>query len=58
MDWVRVMGQTVEPLLPGSLRYALPMRLLGTANGARWHRVCGGVVRVLARATYEARAVQ
>jgi hypothetical protein len=51
-----------EPLLRGgffgeALRYASPLRLLGTANGARYHRICGGVARVLPRATYGARAV-
>jgi hypothetical protein len=50
-----------EPLLPGGrfgteLRYASPLRLLGTANGARVHRICSGTARILVRATYEAQA--
>jgi hypothetical protein len=49
----------VEPLLAGgrfgpALRYG-PLRLLGTANGARWHRVCAGRVLICTKATYRAR---
>jgi len=49
----------VEPLLQGgrfghALRYG-PLRILGTANGPRWHRVCGGVAAVCRKATYRAR---
>ena len=49
----------MEPLLPGgrfgeTLRYGA-LRLLGTANGARWHRVCGGYAVTLHRVTYNAR---
>ncbi len=48
----------MEPLFPGgrfgpALRYGA-LRLLATANGARWHRICGGYARTLARASYNA----
>jgi hypothetical protein len=51
----------MDQLLPGgrfgpALRYG-PLRILGTANGARWHRVCGGVAAVCRKATYRARGV-
>ena len=52
-------GDHLEPLLPGgrfgpAMRYGA-LRLLGTANGARWHRVCGGRAETLHKATYRAR---